>query len=193
PTPDQRAGIGELLYSDDFRTGEGWSLLTSPRGNVALSTNSLTLAVFGARASVSSLLQGKIFGNFYLEITARTSLCSGEDQYGLLFREASNADFYRFALTCNGQTRLDRLVGGTASSPQDWMFTSAVPVGPLGTVRLAVWAVGREMRFFINDQFQFAVSDPMLSSGGIGVFARSAGETALTVNFSDLEVYAVSP
>ncbi|NUM43640.1 MAG: hypothetical protein HUU38_02955 [Anaerolineales bacterium] len=193
PTPDQRAGIGELLYSDDFSTGEGWPLLTSARGNVALSPNRLTLTVFEPRALVSSVLQGVVFGDFYLEITAQTSLCSGEDQYGVLFRAASQADFYRFALSCDGQTRLDRLVGGVASSPQTWMFTSAVPVGPAGTVRLAVWAVGREMRFFINDQFQFSINDPMISSGGIGVFARAAGETAMTVNFSELEVYAVSP
>lgn len=193
PTPDQRTGIGEVLYTDDFSTGKGWPLLTSSRGNVALSKNSLTLTVFEPRASVSSVLQGAVFANFYLEITAKTSLCSGEDQYGLLFRVASQADFYRFALTCDGQTRLDRLVDGTASSPQTWMFTSAVPVGPSGTVRLAVWAVGREMRFFINDQFQFSVSDPAIPSGGIGVFARTAGDTALTVNFLDLIVHAINP
>jgi hypothetical protein len=73
------------------------------------------------------------------------------------------------------------------------MFSSVIPVGPSGTVRLGVWVVGREMRFFINDQFHFTVSDPMIPSGGIGVFARSAGETALTVNFSDLAVYEVNP
>lgn len=193
PTPDQRAGIGELIYEDDFSTGDGWPFLTSARGNVALSPSSLTLTVFEPRASVSSVLQGLVFSDFYLEITAKTSLCRGEDQYGVLFRSQSPVDFYRFAVSCDGQTRLDRLVGGVASSPQTWMFTSAVPVGPAGTVKLAVWAVGWEMRFFISDQFQFSVSDPMLSFGGVGVFARAAGETAVTVNFSDLAVYSVNP
>jgi len=192
PTPDQRTGIGEVLYADDFSTGEGWPLLSSPRGNVALGLNTLALTVFEPRAAVSSVRQGVVFSNFYLEVTAQTSLCSGEDQYGILFRAASQVDFYRFALSCNGQTRLDRLVGGTASSPQPWMFTSAVPSAPSSTVRLAVWAVGREMRFFINDQFQFEISDPMIPSGGIGVFARAAGDTAVTVNFLDLVVYAIS-
>lgn len=192
PTPDQRTGIGEVIYADDFSTGDGWPLFTSARGNVALGVNSLTLTVLNPKTSISSVRQGVIVSNFYLEITAKTSLCKGEDQYGLLLRAASQADFYRFALSCDGQTRLDRVVGGTASSPQAWMFTSAVPVGPSGTVRLAVWAQGREMRFFINDQFQFSVSDPMLPSGGIGVFARSAGETAVTVNFFDLVVYSLS-
>ncbi len=192
PTPDQRSGIGDLLFADDFSTGEGWPLTTSARGNVALGVNELTLTVFEPRAAVSSVRQGVVFSDFYLEITARTSLCQGEDEFGLLFRAASQVDFYRFSLSCDGQTRLDRLVGGTASSPQPWLVTSAVPSAAPSTLKLAVWAVGREMRFFINDQFQFTVSDPMLLSGGVGVFARAAGDTAVTVNFSDLVIYEVS-
>ena len=54
------------------------------------------------------------------------------------------------------------------------------------TARLGIWARGDEFRFFINDQHQFTVNDPLLVSGNIGVFARSMGETAVTVNFSDL-------
>jgi hypothetical protein len=192
PTPNQRTGLGDILYADDFSTSESWPLTTSPRGNVALGVNELTLTVFEPRASVSSIRQGLVFSNFYLEITAKTSLCSGEDQYGVLLRASSPSDFYRFVLSCDGQTRLDRVVGGTASSPQPWMFTSAVPSAPASTVRLAVWAVGRDMRFFINEQFQFEVSDPKFPSGGIGVFARAAGQTAVTVNFSDLIVYAIT-
>jgi hypothetical protein len=49
------------------------------------------------------------------------------------------------------------------------------------------------MRFFINDQYQFTVNDPLLPSGNIGVFARSIGETAVTVNFSDLIVRQIEP
>ena len=191
PTPDQRTGVGEILFTDDFSAGENWPLLTSARGNVALGNNTLTLTVLEPRAAVSSVRSGAIFSNFYLEITAKASLCSGEDQYGILFRVVSQVDFYRFALSCNGQTRLDRLYGGTASSPQPWMFTSSVPAAPSSTVRLGIWAVGKEMRFFINDQYQFTAMDSLHASGTIGVFARSAGDTAMTVNFSDLTVYAV--
>jgi len=191
PTPDQRTGVGEILFADDFSTGEGWPLLTSSRGNVALGKNTLALTVLEPRAAVSSVRSGTFFSNFYLEITAKTSLCSGEDQYGILFRVVSQVDFYRFALSCDGQTRLDRLYGGTASSPQPWMFTSSVPAAPSSTVRLGIWAVGKEMRFFINDQYQFTAMDSLHPSGAIGVFARSAGDTAMTVNFSDLSVYEV--
>jgi len=44
------------------------------------------------------------------------------------------------------------------------------------------------MRFFVNDQYQFTVSDPLLPGGNLGVFARSGGEMDVTVSFTDLIV-----
>jgi hypothetical protein len=44
------------------------------------------------------------------------------------------------------------------------------------------------MRFFVNDEYQFTINDPMLPSGSVGVFARSRGENAVTVNFSELVI-----
>jgi len=72
------------------------------------------------------------------------------------------------------------------------MFSGVIPPGAPNIARLGVWVRSKEMRFFINDQFQFTVSDPLLPSGSIGVFARSAGDYAVTVNFSDLVVREIS-
>jgi hypothetical protein len=58
---------------------------------------------------------------------------------------------------------------------------------------LGISAVGDEMRFFVNGQYQFTIRDPLLVSGGVGVFARSTNNQAVTVNFSDLVVYDVIP
>ena len=49
------------------------------------------------------------------------------------------------------------------------------------------------MDFFVNGQYQFSVKDPMLTSGGVGLFARSANKMAVTINFSDLTVYKLLP
>jgi len=153
-----------------------------------LSKNKLTIAITVPKSYLSSVRRQPVFGNFYAEITASPNLCRGADEYGLLIRVASAQDYYRFSVACNGQTRLDRVYRGQASSPQPWIMGSRVPVGSPSTSRLAVWAVGDEMRFFINDEYQFTVHDPLLTSGALGVFARSAGESAETVNFSDLVV-----
>jgi hypothetical protein len=54
-----------------------------------------------------------------------------------------------------------------------------------------MWAVGREMRLFLNGRYQFSVTEGTFPIGALGVFVRSAGETPVTVTFSDLSVYEV--
>ena len=192
PTPDFRPNLGEVVLSDDFSDPNTWILGPTSSGNIALGINELTIAIAEPKAYDYSIRQEPILGDFYLEITTSPTLCRGEDQYGLLLRMSSPGDFYRYALSCDGRVRLDRIVQGTASSPQPWTTSSAVPPGAPITSRLGVWVLGDEMRFFVNDQYQFTVNDPLLTSGNLGVFARSAGETAVTVNFSDLVVRQIN-
>ena len=102
---------------------------------------------------------------------------------------ASLQDFYRFGLTCRGEARLDRLIGGEASAPYPPEFSGAVPPGAPSTSRLGVWALGKELRFYANGQLLFTTSDPVLGIGGLGVYARANGEDSVTIDFSDLDVY----
>jgi hypothetical protein len=190
-TPELRAGVTGILLEDDFITADHWLTGDMGKGVVALGLNELTLVLTQPKGYLFSFRDEPTFDNFYAEITASTSLCMGFDEYGILIRYNSQVDFYRFSLSCNGQVRLDKLIGGTASSPQPWMASQSVPSAAPSESRLGVWASGSDLRFFINDEFQFAVNDRILPRGMIGVFARSGGETAVTVSFSDLVVYQV--
>ena len=193
PTPEFRPGIGEVILQDDFSDPGPWTIGQSSSGNIALGLNELTIAIAEPKAYDFSVRQVPIFNDFYIELTTSAMLCLGEDQYGILFRMSSPGDFYRYSLSCDGRVRLDRIVQGAASSPQPWTNSGSVPPGSPITSRLGIWAHGDEMRFFINDQYQFAVNDPLLPSGYFGVFARSMGENAVTVNFSDLIVRQIEP
>jgi len=188
PTQDYRPNLGETLLVDDFSSPDSWLLGKTSSGSAALGKNELTIAISEPGAYEYSVRQTPVLGDFYAEITASPTLCRGQDEYGLLIRMASSGDFYRYSLSCNGMVRLDRVIGGTASSPQPWTLSGSVPPGAPSSSRLAVWAVGREMRFFVNDQYQFTVSDPLLPGGNLGVFARSGGEMDVTVSFTDLIV-----
>ena len=193
PTPEQRPGIGEPLLQDDFSTGESWALSEKDGASARLGKAELTIVISKKRVYHISLRFEPQFTDFYAEITASPGLCRGLDEYGMLIRAQSSNDYYRFSLSCDGQVRLDRILHGQASSPQPWLLSGDVPPGGPSTSRLGVWAVGAEMRFFINGNFQFAVNDGQIPVGVIGVFARSASDEALTVNFYDLSVWEVSP
>jgi hypothetical protein len=191
PTVDMRPKLGEILIKDDFSDSKLWQLSQSDSGSVAVAINMLTIAIGETNATLTSIRSDPVFADFYLEITAETSLCRDFDEYGILFRATSASNFYRFSLSCNGQARVDRVIAGQASSPQPWIMSGAVPPGAPSSSRIGIGAIGSQMDFFVNGQYQFTVKDPLLTSGGIGVFARSVNKMAVTVNFSDLVVYKV--
>ena len=192
PTVDMRPKLGQILFDDDFSDPKAWTLTQSPSGSIALGKNELTIAIGETNAYLFSVREEPIYTDFYLEITASPNLCRDLDEYGVLFRVSPTIDYYRFSLSCNGQVRLDRVSSGQASSPQPWLLSGAVPPGAPSSSRLGIAAIGDEMSFFVNGQYQFSIHDPQLTSGGVGVFARSTNKMAVTVNFSSLVIYEVN-
>jgi hypothetical protein len=56
-----------------------------------------------------------------------------------------------------------------------------------------VWANGEDIRFFINGEYLFSISDTVLLEGALGAFVRTAGDEPMSVNFSDLVIREVRP
>ncbi|HET9914266.1 MAG TPA: hypothetical protein VFQ13_20400 [Anaerolineales bacterium] len=184
-TPEMSPGIGKVTLRDDFSEDAVWDTATSGNGSAAINRNRLTLAVQPGYY-LSSMRRQLPLSDFHAEITARPSLCRGEDNYGIIVRGVGSY-FYRFVLTCNHEIRAERVNGGTKLTLHEPVPSGDAPGAP-GEVRIGVWAAGNEMRLFLNGRYQFSVSDPSFPSGAIGVYVRSMGDTPVTVTFSDLEV-----
>jgi hypothetical protein len=191
PTVDEKPSVEDELLADDFTNPAQWSTGLTPAGSVAFGDKELTLAVSQPKGALLSLSKANLPANYYLEITIDLSLCKGGDAYGLLLRASSPANYYRFAISCLGQLRLERVKNSQLAIVQDWTPGGQVPPGSPLLLRLGVWSAGSEMRFFINGEYQFSASDPVFTGGALGVFARSAGDTPVTVSFSDLHLYAL--
>ncbi|NOY98237.1 MAG: hypothetical protein GXP40_03395 [Chloroflexi bacterium] len=189
-TPNHLPGMGSVIATDTFDSAALWNTGTSDEGSATVSRNRITLAIQPG-VTMISLRSEPVLTDFYAEITARTSLCKGKDSYGLLFR-ANPAAYYRYALSCDGTVRLDRISVRQRIVLQPPTPSGDAPPGSPGDVRLGVWAVGTELRFFLNGRYQFTVIDPNLAAGTLGVFAHANGETAMTVTFSDLVIKSVS-
>lgn len=182
-------GIGDVTLSDNFSNEKLWDTAVSDQGSAAISNNLLSLAVQPSVYLVSMRHDLNI-GDFYAEITARPSLCRGDDSYGILVRTIGKGAFYRFTLTCNGQIYAERVSSGVKLRVQDSVPSGDAPRPP-GDVRIGMWAVGSEMRLFLNGRYQFSITDKQFPSGAFGVFVRSAGDTQVSVTFSDFKVYKV--
>lgn len=189
PTPEMRPGLGSALFTDDFSDPTIWDIAASDEASAAVENNSLILAAQSG-VYMLSFWHGAVLDDYYLEITARPSLCRGNDEYGVLVR-ANGGTYYRFALSCNGTAHVDRMSNGTRLSLQAPLPSGDVPPGAPGEVRIGIWAVGREMRLFLNGRYQFSISEPSYPSGTIGVFVNSAGDTPTIISFSDLTVQTI--
>jgi hypothetical protein len=188
-TPEMSPGIGKVTFTDNFSDESLWDVAVSDHGSAAVSKNRLSIAVQPGYY-LASMRHDVIVKDFYAEVTARPSLCRGDDNYGIIVRGVGSS-FYRFTLTCNGQIRADRISGGTRL-PIQGPLLSGDAARPPGEVRIGIWAVGSDMRLFLNGRFQFSVSEPTFHSGGFGVYVRSAGEDSASVTFSDLKIYEVN-
>jgi hypothetical protein len=191
-TPQPPSGLGPVLIQDDFNIQKFWQVGRMDAGNIAYGTKELTLAVAQAKGSLLSLRDQTILTDFYLQITITPNLCQENDIYGILFR-AVDSNFYRFLLSCMGQMRLERLLNGQGTLLQDWTYSPLLTSGTLGAHRFGIWAVGNHMRFYIDNTFQFSVTDSALAIGTLGLYARSMYDSAETITFSDLLVNQVSP
>lgn len=189
----QLAGVGGLVFADSFDQASLWSTATSSQASAVIQPGRLVLSITApGPLSILSLRSEPALADFYAEATASLSLCQGSDQYGMLFRASPGGSFYRFALNCQGQVRLERGRPGALEPLQDWIASGDAPRGAPAQVRLGVWAVGTEMRFFLNGNYLFSVHDPYLRIGSLGFFATAGGSTPVSVAFSDLSAYSVS-
>ena len=188
-TPEMSPGIGAVLLTDDFSNDLIWDIASSDQGSAAIGRNRLSLAAQPG-VYLASFRRDVVLSDFYAEITARPSLCRGDDSYGVIIRSTGDS-FYRFTLTCNSMISAERYRSSVRLLMQSPTPSGDAPPGAPGEVRIGMWAFGNEMRLFLNGRFQFSITDPSTPSGAFGVFARGAGDTPVSVIFSDLIVYDV--
>ena len=189
-TPEMRPGLSDVFLTDKLSNPALWDTATSDEASAEVDGNQLNLAVQSGVYMIS-LRHELTLDNFYAEITARSGLCRADDSYGFLVR-ANAVAYYRFSLSCNGMVSVERVSGPKRQILQSPLPSGDVPPGAPGEVRIGVWAVGTEMRLFLNGHYQCSVTDSNYASGTLGVFVHSAGNTAAAVSFSDLSVQAVT-
>jgi hypothetical protein len=193
PTPEMRPGLGPQLLADSFDDPGQWSLSSSNWTSATISLGRLVLSINGpGPLEILSLRRAPVLDDFYAETLVSLSLCQAGDEFGLLFRAAPGQNYYRFTVSCAGLTRLERVRSGVTNPLTDWLPSGDAPLGAPAEVRLGVWAVGGELRFFLNDHYQFNRHDLVFHTGTLGFFAQAAGESPLAVSFSDLAAYTVS-
>lgn len=195
PTPDLHPNRGEILLEDSFSSEENWALTSADDYNIAIVNGHLTLVLSRPEWFIFTTRLEPSLDDFYAEITANPNLCRGEDEYGMIVRTSPGPAYahYRFALSCDGRAKVTRVSHKSARVIVPWTTSQTIPSFAPSSSRLAVWANGKDIRFFINDEYLFSIVDTVLLEGAFGVFVRTAGDQPISVNFSDLVIREVIP
>lgn len=83
---------------------------------------------------------------------------------------------------------VDRVLPDGTSRLVNWQSARKLaPSAPSRNV-FGIQAHAGELNFYVNDTYQFSLKTRPDLQGALGVIARSAGSTALTVRFSELKV-----
>lgn len=194
PTPDLRPQVGDLILQNGFAPEEPWYQLVGNIGNISFSSRHVNLAINQPPGIIYTFRETPVFDDFYAEVTAEVNFCQGNDEYGLMVRVTPpRLDHFRFAFECDGEVKVTQIRGDSAAILEPTVQDPAIPTGFPGELTMGVWALGAEIRFFINDRYIFSIEDRVLGEGSLGVYLRARGDDPMSVTFSELQVWELNP
>jgi len=120
----------------------------------------------------------KAVSDFYLSVEIKQTSGPDSADYGIVFREDENSNFYYFGINDQGQYTL-YLYYKDWSTLIDWTQSELIQPGEFN--RITVLAEGSHFIFFINDQYLTEITDDTIKSGTV----------ALAVELADTNDHAV--
>jgi hypothetical protein len=178
----------ELTYEDDFSNpSSGWDdafdrYTTKQYGNnkyyIEITTSNL----------VAWGLANRNVADFRLEVDAAQEAGPNNNGYGVLFRLQDRDNFYRFDVSGDGFFLLSKFNSGEWVTLVPWTASSAINVGQAAN-RLAVEAIGSQIRVYANDSLLAEVEDDTITEGNFGFFASTFSEPNLTISFDDISLW----
>lgn len=187
PTPGPEAP-GPLLFQDDFSTNNaGWLTADTVEYRGQVVDGRYRIVIF-TPDTIWWTQSGREFTDFRYEadvIWAEQQ--EAEQGLGLVLRLQDARHFYFFEIDQFGNYRIRARDGDEWRTLLNWSLSSALRAG-LGTNRLAVEAVGENLRFEANGDLLFQTHDGAYLGGDIGLAASNEGASTLTGEFDNVRV-----
>ncbi|MCJ7625242.1 MAG: hypothetical protein MUO76_17230 [Anaerolineaceae bacterium] len=140
--------------------------------------------------------------DIYIEMTVRTGECTGEDNYGIIYRipvfhEADRG--YLFTVSCDGRYRLTKWDGkegenGAGIRLITWRSSAYINAGPNQTNRIGVMTKGNRFYLFangyyLNRDFILEDSDNPYPGGHFGIFVTSRETANFTIYVDEMSYW----
>lgn len=193
PTPlnDPKAALGAATWTSNLDSVSSWYTEDNDYSNIRGDNGTLLLTSKQAIGYNSWSMHYHKLTNFYLEATLKTSSCSGNDLYGLIFRAPDTSTGYFYSITCDGKVGLRAFDGSEFTKVADFTPSPAILAGSNQVNRLGVLANGDNLSLYVNNQKVMDVSDSTFTSGTFGVFISSVNTPGFQISLDDLSYWTL--
>jgi len=178
------ASTGRVILQDTFDSNKNSWVVKQSDDEYALTTYKIADGNYTWDATAHKSFIGwvtadsKSIGDFYLSVEVKQTSGPDSADYGVIFREDANSNFYYFGINEQGQYVL-YLYNNDWSTLIDW--TQSDLIQPGGPNKITVLGEGSHFIFFINDQYLTEITDESIKSG----------TTALAIELSNADDNAV--
>jgi hypothetical protein len=133
--------------------------------------------------------EGEPVSDFYLTVDAQQTGDADVGEYGVVFRQDENEQYYLFEISDLGLYALFMYTLNGWETLIDWTTHDAISPGEVN--QLEVLALGTQFALYINDEYVDGYVDDRLPSGRTGLLVglSNAGEESSWI-FDDFEVRA---
>lgn len=198
PTPtadpnDPRLTLGVPDWTDFFIDDSYWSTYRDDRFVVEIEAEQLKLSMLQPLGYSLWTLAGLNLYDFYLEVQATTGpQCSGQDQYGLMFRAPDSNHGYQYTFSCDGKYRLTAWDGASITYIQNWTAHPAIAAGPGAVNRIGVRADGSTLGLYANGVLLISFSDDTYPSGGrFGLMVGAVSSQQFSVYYDNMAYWSL--
>jgi hypothetical protein len=177
PPGDPRLTLGSPSFTDTFTNGSAFGLDTPYQDDAVLikvENGAMQFSSSQTNAGMRWRLTSRNPKNFYLEGTFKTASCTGDDQYGLVFRAPTYGGGigYYFGVSCDGKYFLDSSTDGTDMSTVVKLTADSHILTGSGQVnRLGAMVVDNSIKLYVNGNLIKEITDSSVNNPGyIGAF-----------------------
>jgi hypothetical protein len=182
PPDDPKKQLGEPDFHDRFDAASHWTLYDSSTTKTEIKNGHFYFTMYDTLNYSEWTVTWLEIKDFYLEVTAKATTCSGKDRYGLLFRAPDPSQGYIYTLSCAGSYRLSTWDGTNFKDLVKWSSSDHIHSGSNQSNRIGVWMKGSKIRLYANGYFLAEVMNDKYS--GLSRF----GMTIASANTPDFEV-----